>query len=133
MRRGALYLVALITLFTLTATQGQEPRGAAIEFGESVIDLGTLSQDDDKQYVRLPFKNCGDLPLVITEVRTSCTCTTVKYDRKPISAGEQGILSITVDPSKAPEGNFYRVLQVHSTAINGVKNITLKANIENGD
>ena len=53
MRRGALYLVALITLFTLTATQGQEPRGAAIEFGESVIDLGTLSQDDDKQYLRI--------------------------------------------------------------------------------
>jgi hypothetical protein len=50
-----------------------------------------------------------------------------------VPAGEHGTLYITVDPSKAPEGNFYRVLQVYSTAISGVKNITLKANIENGD
>lgn len=125
--------MTLIALLTHGMASAQAPKGADIEFSQSVVELGTLSQSDDKQHIRLSFENSGDVPLVITEVRTSCSCTTVKYDRKPIPAGEQGVLNITIDPSKAPEGNFYRVLQVYSTAISGVKNITLKAKIEYGD
>jgi hypothetical protein len=130
MRRGVLCLVAMLLGVELYA---QEPRGADIEFTTNVVELGELSRSDDKSYVRLSFLNTGDVPLVVTEVRTSCSCTTIKHDRKPIPAGEQGVLNITVDPSKAPVGNFYRVLQVYSTAISGVKNITLKAEIKDGD
>lgn len=106
------------------------PEGADIEFQSKVIDLGTLSRQDDKQIVRLPFSNSGDLPLVVVEVRTSCSCTTVEYSRKKIMPGQRSALTITMDPSKAPEGSFYRVLQVHSTARSGVQHITLKAEIE---
>lgn len=130
MRRGVLCLVAMLLSVGLYA---QEPRGADIEFTTNVVELGELSRSDDKSYVRLSFLNTGDVPLVVTEVRTSCSCTTIKHDRKPIAPGEQGVLNITVDPSKAPVGNFYRVLQVYSTAISGVKNITLKAEIKDGD
>ena len=130
MRRGVLCLVAMLLGVELYA---QEPRGADIEFTTNVVELGELSRSDDKSYVRLSFLNTGDVPLVVTEVRTSCSCTTIKHDRKPIAPGEQGVLNITVDPSKAPAGNFYRVLQVYSTAISGVKNITLKAEIKDGD
>ncbi len=107
-----------------------EPKGADIEFAEKVIDLGLVSQDDDKQELRVAFRNTGDVPLVITEVRTSCSCTTIKYKRKPVQPNEEGVLNITVDPKKAPKGHFYRVLQVYSTAVSGVQNITLKAEIE---
>ncbi len=130
MRRGVLCLVAMLLGVGLYA---QEPRGADIEFTTNVVELGELSRSDDKSYVRLSFLNTGDVPLVVTEVRTSCSCTTIKHDRKPIAPGEQGVLNITVDTSKAPVGNFYRVLQVYSTAISGVKNITLKAEIKDGD
>lgn len=130
MRRGVLCLVAMLLGVELYA---QEPRGADIELTTNVVELGELSRSDDKSYVRLSFLNTGDVPLVVTEVRTSCSCTTIKHDRKPIAPGEQGVLNITVDPSKAPVGNFYRVLQVYSTAISGVKNITLKAEIKDGD
>lgn len=130
MRRGVICLVAMLLGVELYA---QEPRGADIEFTTNVVELGELSRSDDKSYVRLSFLNTGDVPLVVTEVRTSCSCTTIKHDRKPIAPGEQGVLNITVDPSKAPVGNFYRVLQVYSTAISGVKNITLKAEIKDGD
>lgn len=126
--------ILTIVFAFMVATGGvlwaQEPNGAEIEFQTKVIDLGTLFRDDDKQIVRLSFTNTGDVPLVITEVRTSCSCTTVKYDRHPVKAGERGTLNITMDPSKAPKGGFYRVLQVFSTARSGVQHITLKAEIE---
>ena len=109
---------------------GEEPKGAIIEFSTKVVDLGVLTREDDKQIVRLSFTNGGDVPLVVTEVRTTCSCTTIQHDRKKVLPSERGVLTITMDPSKAPVGSFYRVLQVYSTATNGVQHITLKAEIE---
>lgn len=126
--RFALLVVALLGVSRISA---QSPKGADIEFQTNIVDLGELSHEDDKQVVRLAYTNTGDLPLVVTEVRTSCTCTTVQYDRKKVMPGERGSIVITMDPAKAPEGNFYRVLQVYSSARGGVKHITLKAVISN--
>lgn len=125
-----LLLLSIAALLVSSPLYADEPKGADIEFAEKVIDLGVFAQDDDRQELRLSFRSTGDVPLVITEVRTSCSCTTIKYKRKPVMPGEEGVLNITVDPKKAPKGNFYRVLQVYSTAISGVQNITLKAEIE---
>ena len=124
------FLLCIVSLVSSVVAWAEQPKGAEIEFSTKVVDLGVLSRDDDKQMVRLAFTNTGDIPLVVTEVRTSCTCTTVQHDRKKVLPAERGVLTITMDPSKAPEGSFYRVLQVHSTAINGVQHIALKAEIE---
>ena len=127
-----LFQMLLLSILLLPIESGaQTPKGADIEFQTNVIDLGELSQEDDKQIVRLTYTNTGDVPLVVTEVRTSCSCTTVKHDRKKLLPGERAAITITMDPAKAPEGSFYRVLKVYSTASSGVKHITLKAEIKN--
>lgn len=123
-------MMCFMLLATSFVVQADEPKGAEIEFPTKIVDLGTLSRDDDKQIVRLMFTNTGDVPLVVTEVRTTCSCTTIQHDRKKVMPTERGVLTITMDPSKAPVGSFYRVLQVYSTATNGVQHITLKAEIE---
>ena len=123
-------MMCFMLLATSFVVQADEPKGAEIEFQTKMVDLGTLSRDDDKQIVRLSFTNTGDVPLVVTEVRTTCSCTTIQHDRKKVMPTERGVLTITMDPSKAPVGSFYRVLQVYSTATNGVQHITLKAEIE---
>lgn len=126
------FQMLLLSILLLPIESGaQTPKGADIEFQTNVIDLGELSQEDDKQIVRLTYTNTGDVPLVVTEVRTSCSCTTVKHDRKKLLPGERAAIIITMDPAKAPEGSFYRVLKVYSTASSGVKHITLKAEIKN--
>jgi hypothetical protein len=126
------FQMLLLSILLLPIESGaQTPKGADIEFQTNVIDLGELSQEDDKQIVRLVYTNTGDVPLVVTEVRTSCSCTTVKHDRGKLLPGERAAIIITMDPAKAPEGSFYRVLKVYSTASSGVKHITLKAEIKN--
>ena len=131
MKRSFILVVATIVTALGGYVLAQSPAGADIEFQTKVVDLGTLWQDDPKQVVRLQYTNTGDVPLVVTEVRTSCSCTTVRYDRGKVMPSERGVLNVTMDPSKAPEGSFYRVLQVYSTARSGVQHITLKAEIEN--
>ena len=117
-------------LLSIASTNAQEPQGADIEFSTKLIDLGTLTTDDDPQVVRVAFRNTGDVPLVVTEVRTSCSCTTVRHERRSIAPGDSGTLTITMNPASAPQGSFYRVLQVYSTAISGTQHITLQAEIE---
>lgn len=126
-RTFAMLLLALLSVVSATA---QEPKGADIEFQTTVVDFGSIEQDGGKQLMRLSFTNTGDVPLVVTEVRTSCSCMSVKYERTKIEPSERGVLTITLDPAKALKGQYYRVMQVFSTAKSGTKRITVKAVIE---
>lgn len=123
------FATAIILAFCATALYAAEPQGAEIELSKS-IDLGTIAQEDGKQMVRLAFSNTGDLPLVITEVRTSCSCMSVDYKREKVLPGERGVINITLNPAKAPKGQYLRVMQIYSTAKSGVKRVTVKAEIE---
>ncbi|MEE0864969.1 MAG: DUF1573 domain-containing protein [Alistipes sp.] len=127
LRRITLVGVAMLAIATLSASA---PEGAEIELSTAIIDLGTISQEDGKQMVRLSYTNTGDLPLVVTEVRTSCSCTTVDYERKKILPTERGTITITMNPAKAPKGQYLRVMQIFSTAKSGTKRVTIKAVIE---
>ena len=130
--RASLSLTTLfaLLLFGATTLHASEPKGADIELSTALIDLGTISQDDGKQLLRLSFTNTGDVPLVVTEVRTSCSCMSVDYKREKVMPGERGTINITLNPAKAPKGQYLRVMQIYSTATSGVKRVTVKAQIE---
>ncbi|MBO7286497.1 MAG: DUF1573 domain-containing protein [Alistipes sp.] len=130
--RASLSLTTLfaLLLFGATTLHASEPKGADIELSTALIDLGTISQDDGKQLLRLSFTNTGDVPLVVTEVRTSCSCMSVDYKREKVMPGERGTINITLNPAKAPKGQYLRVMQIYSTARSGVKRVTVKAQIE---
>ncbi len=128
--RGFVCCIVAMLLCIATQSRAESPMGADIEFKTKLYDLGELSQGDAKQRVVVEYRNVGDVPLVVTEVRTSCSCTTVAYDRRKVMPGDVGQLIFTMDPSKAPVGSFYRVVQVFSTARSGVAYLTLKAEIK---
>ena len=130
--RASLSLTPLfaLLLFGATTLHASEPKGADIELSTSLIDLGTIAQDDGKQLLRLSFTNTGDVPLVVTEVRTSCSCMSVDYKREKVLPQERGTINITLNPAKAPKGQYLRVMQIYSTARSGVKRVTVKAHIE---
>jgi len=120
----------LLSVVGLCSVAASQPEGADIELSTAIIDLGTLSQDDERQIVRLKYTNTGDLPLVVTEVRTSCSCTTVEYERGKVLPGEHRYITIMMNPAKAPVGQYLRVMQIFSTAKSGTKRVTIKAVIE---
>ena len=130
--RASLSLTTLfaLLLFGATTLHASEPKGADIELSTALIDLGTISQDDGKQLLRLRFTNTGDVALVVTEVRTSCSCMSVDYKREKVIPGERGSINITLNPATAPIGQYLREMQIYSTARSGVKRVTGKAQIE---
>ncbi|SDL52829.1 protein of unknown function [Catalinimonas alkaloidigena] len=78
-------------------------------------DFGTIQEVDGPQVARFPFANTGSGPLYILDVEEDCTCMEVRFPRKPIAPGEEGVIEVTFSPRGRP-GGFNRPLIVNSTA-----------------
>jgi len=76
---------------TLAVTPPTEAGGA-----DEMVNLGSLTEGEKVRYDAL-LRNAGTDPLVIKNVTTTCGCTSVEYDKKPIAAGETGALSFVLD------------------------------------
>lgn len=59
----------------------------------TVLDLGTVPSDTIVEDV-IRFKNSGDAPLRIKNIRTSCGCTVVEPRKMVYQPGEEGALTV---------------------------------------
>lgn len=101
-------------------------KGAKAEFVESYHNFGNIQRKSDALSHAFSFTNSGTEPLVILSATTSCSCIKASFSRKPISAGESGEITITIDPRKVESGIFHRIVQIHSNSIGGTTIITLE-------
>lgn len=61
------------------------------------------------------FTNKGDQPLLINNIKVTCTCTKFEFPKQPVKPGEKGKIHITFD-TKGKIGWQYRTLEVFSNA-----------------
>lgn len=59
-------------------------------------------------------QNSGNQPLIISDVRTSCGCTTVDYPTHPIPAGQKFMVRATYDAKQM--GHFDKQIGIYSNA-----------------
>ncbi len=85
--------------------------GSALRFGSLVADYGHIREDGGAVACRYEAINEGEQPIVVTEVITSCGCTTAKYERKPIPPGGRFTLELRYDPMNRP-GRIDRTIYV---------------------
>ncbi|MCF8243679.1 MAG: DUF1573 domain-containing protein [Saprospiraceae bacterium] len=57
------------------------------------------------------FKNTGDAPLIIDNVRSICGCTATEWTETPVLPNEEGIIKVEFDARKA--GYFYKKVTVY--------------------
>ncbi len=67
---------------------------AAIKFDKEEHDFGTLLQGEVVTY-SFHFTNTGNVPLIISDVGSSCGCTVGDYPREPIAPGKTGSIKVT--------------------------------------
>ena len=71
---------------------------AAIKFNKEEHDFGSLLQGEVVSY-SFHFTNTGNMPLIISEVGSSCGCTVGDYPREPIAPGKTGDIKVTYNSS----------------------------------
>lgn len=92
----------------------------AIKWTNQQISIGEVPQGKPVTF-EFVFTNTGKEPVLITEVKASCGCTTPDYSKSPVKAGEKGIVKAVYNA--AAVGAFSKVVTV--TVSNDPTPITL--------
>lgn len=81
-----------------------------VEFAETKHDYGMIEQGEKVSHV-FTFKNTGNEPLVLSNVKPSCGCTTPSWTKEPVAPGEEGEILVEFD-SKGKSGKQTKTVTI---------------------
>ncbi len=82
-----------------------------IEFDKTTHDFGVIKEEDGAAQVTFTFKNTGDAPIALTDVKASCGCTTPDWTKAEVAPGETGYVKASYEPRNRP-GKFNKTVSV---------------------
>ncbi|MFK7785202.1 MAG: DUF1573 domain-containing protein [Crocinitomicaceae bacterium] len=125
---SAVAILAMLTIsFNSSAQDVAVESGAKISFGKEMHDYGEVKYGGDG-YCTFIFENTGNEPLILGDVKGSCSCTVPEWPKDPIAPGETGELKVKYNTKKP--GAINKSVTIKSNAINTpVKVIKIKGNV----
>ena len=118
MRGGAMRSILIIGTLTLVGIAG-----LWFLFGDSteVFELlysspttirieGDTMRYGEKKQISFRICNTGEVPLLIRDVRPSCGCTEVRWEKRPVQPGEETLIFVTFEPNSL--GRFMKSIEV---------------------
>ena len=85
-----------------------------IQWLDSALDKGTITEGD-KIEIAYRFKNTGNKPLIIKDVRPSCGCTVAEKPEEPIAPGGEGVIKGVFNSANKPGPNHKTITVVTNT------------------
>lgn len=110
---------------TAVAMMAQQP---VITFEKTEHDFGKINEADGRVSVVFSFKNEGMSPLVLSNVRASCGCTTPTWTKEPVEPGQTGTITVTYNPNGRP-GRFQKTVTITSNATEATKRVYIKGEV----
>ena len=107
------------------AMMAQQP---VITFEKTEHDFGRIHEEDGRVSVVFNFKNEGMAPLVLSNVRASCGCTTPTWTREPVEPGQTGSITVTYNPNGRP-GRFQKTVTITSNATEATTRVFIKGEV----
>lgn len=99
-----------------------------ITFEKTDHDFGKINEADGRVTTIFTFKNEGMEPLVLSNVRASCGCTTPTWTKTPIEPGQTGNITVTYNPNGRP-GRFQKTITVTSNASAPTVKLTIRGEV----
>lgn len=99
-----------------------------IEFEAAVDDLGTV-REGEQVAAWFTYKNSGNRPLVIQDIKAGCGCTVPRWNDQPLGAGESEMIKIIFNSAGKKGAQNIRIT-VFSNAHNPKEILYLKASVE---
>jgi len=107
------------------AMMGQDP---VITFEKTEHDFGKINEEDGRVSVVFEFRNEGMSPLVLSNVRASCGCTTPTWTKDPVEPGQTGAITVTYNPNGRP-GRFQKTVTITSNAKEATTRVYIKGEV----
>ena len=133
MKRFALICLFAAMTFGMANAQDVEKKevpanGAKISFTETEHNYGTLQKGGNGD-CEFTFKNEGNEPLILSNVKASCGCTTPSYTQKPVMPGETGTIKVHYNTNNV--GGFSKTVTVTSNAVDNPRVVLrIKGNVK---
>ncbi len=127
-----LLLFALLLSFSISgcsqnSNKEDEKNKAEMIFENNEFNFGTIEYDGNGVH-EFVFKNTGKVPLIITNVRSSCGCTTPEWSKEPIKRRKKGKVTVKYDTKRV--GNFVKSVTVYSNAKNSPVRLIIRGTIK---
>lgn len=116
-------LLIIIPVLALFAFSGPK---ATIEWDFTEHNFGSIKKGNPAT-VEFAFKNPGMIPLVITNVKSSCGCTVPDYPKQPIAPGAEGTITVTYDAKTS--GFFTKTVTVYTNTSDGHTELFIKGEV----
>jgi hypothetical protein len=100
--------------------------GPEITFDNLEHDYGTITKGANGDCV-FKFKNTGNEPLILSDVRKSCGCTTPTWSKEPILPGQSGEIKVGYNTNNV--GAFSKTITVISNATNATLTLVIKGTV----
>lgn len=104
-----------------------KPSNAKIEFVETTYNFGDVPEAGQIEH-NFKFKNTGTEPLILSDVRASCGCTTPSWPKEPIMPNESKDIKVQYNTQGRP-GNFNKTITITSNASEPTTRITIQGNV----
>lgn len=116
-----LFLLSLFAIMTIGAASAQDKQkqdepayGAKILFEKLEHNYGTIQKGSEGN-CEFTFVNNGNEPLILSNVRASCGCTTPNWTKEPIMPGKTGTIKVHYNTNNI--GGFSKTITVTSNAV----------------
>jgi hypothetical protein len=100
-----------------------------ITFSTVEYDFGSIKEDKGLATTVFEFKNTGNQPLILNNVKATCGCTTPEWTQDPVAPGKSGTIKVSYNPQNRP-GEFTKNVNVFSNSEPSVIVLTIKGNVE---
>lgn len=117
-------LFSVISFFLLTTAYAQ----GQFQFEKETHDFGIVEEGEQATYI-FSFKNIGNQPIIMTNVKPSCGCTSPIWTKSPILPGTVGEIKVVYN-SKGRLGTFNKSISISSNAALQSKTIYIKGVVE---
>ena len=121
--------IFLLSLLFFAFTQVLQAQAVAeISFATEKHSFGEL-EEGPKVSHEFKFVNTGKAPLILSNVKASCGCTTPSWPKDPVLPGEEGVILVTYNTAKRP-GSFNKSITITSNASTPTKVIYISGDVK---
>jgi uncharacterized cupredoxin-like copper-binding protein len=111
MKRTLAFLPLILLL--MAAPVNAQSKKAVASFATDVHDFGKIKEADGPVTYQFEFTNTGGEPLIISNVASSCGCTTPNYPKSPVLPGTKNSITVSYNPAGRP-GRFEKTITIYT-------------------
>jgi len=118
------WMLCLLLAGSVTSVSGQ-----VLRFVHTRFDFGVVPESAGSVSHEFRFVNTGNVPLILTDVRSSCDCTVPEWPQQPILPRKEGVIRVVYETTGNP-GVFDKTVTVHSNMRGGPVLLRITGSVE---